>query len=118
MGTKLSDAVGYRTDLFDAKLKTVPFANYFDDYFGDGSYDSAGKYLKKRFTSAAESAFKAVGRPDRILKVRFGTRLTRSPRNDPLPQVHFTTAIDRDNVRKVFDDVRKVVQENALKQIV
>ncbi|SPR01327.1 unnamed protein product (mitochondrion) [Plasmodiophora brassicae] len=89
-----------KCDLFDAKLKTVPFANYFDDYFGDGSYDSAGKYLKKRFTSAAESAFKAVGRPDRILKV------------------HFTTAIDRDNVRKVFDDVRKVVQENALKQIV
>ncbi|XXQ39167.1 G-protein alpha subunit [Plasmodiophora brassicae] len=88
-----------KCDLFQQKLKTVPFADHFDDYFGDGGYSSAGKYLKKRFMTVAEDAFKAIGRPDRMLKV------------------HFTTAIDRDNVRKVFDDVKDAILTSALKQL-
>lgn len=37
--------------------------------------------------------------------------------SQPVTQVHFTTAIDSDNVRKVFDDVKDAILTSALKQL-
>ncbi|CEO97605.1 hypothetical protein PBRA_000951 [Plasmodiophora brassicae] len=73
-----------KTDLFQEKLKAIPFGNYVPGYTGDGSLESASAHIKKMFEDVARDGFKSIGRPDKRL------------------YTVFTTAVDPDNVKKVW----------------
>lgn len=61
------------TDLFQEKLKAIPFGNYVPGYTGDGSLESASAHIKKMFEDVARDGFKSIGRPDKRLYTVFTT---------------------------------------------
>ncbi|XXQ39011.1 G-protein alpha subunit [Plasmodiophora brassicae] len=79
-----------KTDLFLKKLPVVPFGNFIKDYTGDGSPKSVSLYIVDLFTRKANDAFKEISANKRIYP-------------------HWTTAIDRGNVKKVFDSLRDII---------
>ncbi|CEP02262.1 G-protein alpha subunit [Plasmodiophora brassicae] len=86
-----------KTDLFTEKLKTTPFGNFVPQYSGDGSFESASKFLEDTYRETAKRVFTAIGLPKKQI------------------HVHFTTAIDRQNILKVFSSVQKIILDLTLK---
>lgn len=85
------------SDLFTEKLKTTPFGNFVPQYSGDGSFESASKFLEDTYRETAKRVFTAIGLPKKQI------------------HVHFTTAIDRQNILKVFSSVQKIILDLTLK---
>ncbi|CEO96996.1 hypothetical protein PBRA_005600 [Plasmodiophora brassicae] len=81
-----------KLDLLRQKLATVPFGPpYVTDFNGSGSAESVGRYFRDKYQAEATLAFREIGEPSRL--VRF----------------FLTTAVDRENVNKVFESVIEIV---------
>lgn len=89
-----------KVDLFKKKLRTDPFRNYRDkisflqNYTGDDSFVQSSEYIKQLFVEKN----KREGDDSRIYP-------------------HFTTAIDKSNVRKVFEVCKLVIVQINLVSI-
>lgn len=70
----------------------MPFGPpYVTDFNGSGSAESVGRYFRDKYQAEATLAFREIGEPSRL--VRF----------------FLTTAVDRENVNKVFESVIEIV---------
>ncbi|XXQ39816.1 G-protein alpha subunit [Plasmodiophora brassicae] len=85
-----------KCDQFREKLEVVPFKHYAVDYEGDGSYESACQYMMAQYKNTAERVFQAMSLQPRVV------------------HFYFTTAIDKDNVAKVFSSVHSILLSNKL----
>ncbi|KAK3553044.1 hypothetical protein QTP86_031205 [Hemibagrus guttatus] len=83
-----------KTDLLEEKVKTVAIKDFFPDYEGDPhSLDDVQKFLVTCFRNQR-----------------------REQQNKPLYH-HFTTAINTENIRLVFRDVKDTILHDNLKQL-
>mmetsp|Transcript_16366 Transcript_16366/g.25862 ORF Transcript_16366/g.25862 Transcript_16366/m.25862 type:complete len:351 (-) Transcript_16366:916-1968(-) len=81
-----------KCDLFAQKIKVKPLTICFPEYDGDNQYDDCIEYITERFKQQMTSK-----------------------RDAKSLYTHVTCATDRNNVKKVFDDVQHAVVTNALK---
>lgn len=75
-----------KVDLFKEKIRRVPLGDYFESYKGDNSFVQTSTFIRQLF----ETKDKREGEDARIYP-------------------HFTTAIDKSNVRKVFEVCKLVI---------
>jgi len=80
-----------KRDLFAEKIKRVKLRDYFPDYEGDNSYDSAVNYIIQIFHAKNEN-------PDRTI------------------YTHVTCATDSNNVQAVFNAVKDIIIKRSLQE--
>jgi len=80
-----------KSDLFEAKLKRVPITVCFPEYTGDNDLEDCWKYIAQQFLDKRKDPDKQV-------------------------YVHLTCATDDSNVTFVFNSVRDIVIQKALKE--
>lgn len=73
-------------DLFIEKVKRVPFQIW--DYDGDNSYEDVARFIENRFREEAD-----------LQKDLY---------------IHFTCAVDTNNIRTIFDNVKSIVMKDTL----
>jgi GTPase SAR1 family protein len=85
-----------KSDLFRLKIATKPLTICFPEYDGRGSIADTAEYITNQFKKEYVPSA-AKGRDNKQI------------------YTHLTCAIDRGNVKKIFDDVQHCVVTNALK---
>lgn len=80
-----------KRDLFAEKLSKVPLNQFFPDYAGDNSYESACEFMQEQFESRNRN-------PDKQI------------------YTHITCATDTDNIRVVFNAVKDIIIRKSLNE--
>jgi hypothetical protein len=80
-----------KRDLFSEKLGKVPLNQFFPDYAGDNSYESACEFMQEQFESRNRN-------PDKQI------------------YTHITCATDTDNIRVVFNAVKDIIIRKSLNE--
>eukprot|EP00457_Paulinella_chromatophora_P006877 gb/GEZN01006897.1/.p1 GENE.gb/GEZN01006897.1/~~gb/GEZN01006897.1/.p1 ORF type:complete len:360 (+),score=40.68 gb/GEZN01006897.1/:204-1283(+) len=83
-----------KVDLFKEKITRVPLTKCFEQYTGDNSYEQTSEFVKDRFIE-----------------------VNKRECQDPRIFTHFTMAIDRGNVRKVFEVCKLVILQRNLAKL-
>jgi len=79
-----------KKDLFETKVKEVPLTVCFPNYSGGDNYEAACGFIEARFLEQNQAPHKIY--------------------------VHFTCAIDTQNIEKIFAVVRKTLLENTMRE--